>query len=134
MNIYAILTVVYQGFAKVATNSGVNPVDLCFIRTFINLCISIFNVILHQKHVLNDLPKAERPWVYLRAFFGFIGFTLLLFSVMYIPIFIVNIIINIAPFITAILAYFINNEAITKLTMVCILGSFIGVLIIAFAK
>ena len=41
---------------------------------------------------------------------------------------------NLAPFITAILALFINKEAINKFTIVCIVGSFSGVVLIALAN
>ena len=65
---------------------------------------------------------------------GLIGFTCLVYGVVYLPIFIVAIVYNIAPFITAILGYLINNEAITRFNILCIFGCFSGVLLLSLTK
>ena len=84
--------------------------------------------------MIKDFPKASRIWVVLRILCGIAGFICISTSAMYIPIFIINIIFNTAPFITAILGFFINKETINKVTILCILGSFTGVILIALAK
>jgi len=116
MNIYSLLATIYLGLSKIGTNTGINGIDLCFVRSFINFLVACGIVRYNQKHIINDIPVQYRLIVFFRSLMGLVGFTCLLFSAIYLPIFIIAIIFNLAPFLTAILGYFINNEPVTRFT------------------
>ena len=123
-----------MSLARIATNTGINPIDLCFTRTFFNLLIACGTVTYNKKHIIKDVPKEVRFLIFCRSVMGLIGFTCLLISCIYLPIFVVAIIFNLAPFLTAILGWFINNEPVTKFIQACMIGCFSGVIILTIAK
>lgn len=49
------------------------------------------------------------------------------------PIFLANIILNTAPFWTAILAYCILGEGVKTMEIICMVGCFVGVVVLATA-
>lgn len=102
MNIFCLLTIVYQSVAKMATNSGVDPMDLCLVRTFLNFCLSCVTVTWLKSDICG-VPKEDRGLLAFRSLTGIIGFTGLVFAVQILPISMVGIIFNTAPFWTAIL-------------------------------
>ena len=46
----------------------------------------------------------------------------------------IAIIVNTSPFITSILAFFVNKEEVSKLTILCLIGCFSGIVILSLAK
>ena len=134
MNLYAFTSICYQSFAKVATNNGVNSVDVCLIRTFVNFLVSVYTVTHNKKHVFDDVKPEFRSTLLLRSILGVIGFTLMVFATKYLPIFIVTIIFNTSPFWTAIFAFLILSAPIHRKDLLLMIGCFIGVVMIALAK
>jgi drug/metabolite transporter (DMT)-like permease len=65
---------------------------------------------------------------------GTVGFTCLVHSLKMIPLFISTIIINTAPFISSLLAYFTLGDKVTKLEICLMTGCFSGVVALALAK
>ena len=65
---------------------------------------------------------------------GLTAFTCEVYGLIYLPVFVAVIIFNLAPFITAIFGYFINNELVSKITKVCMIGCFSGVIILTVSK
>ena len=80
MNLSCIFQLVYQSLVKVSTNTGINVVDLCFVRTFINFGIACVTVTLAGKHVVKDVPQELRLVVFLRSIAGVMGFTCLVYA------------------------------------------------------
>lgn len=134
MQTYNITSVIYQGMAKVGTNSGVGAVELCFVRTFINFMISLITVKYSGKHVVNDVPKELRKMVFLRSIAGLLGFTCMVLSLQFLPIFISQIVFNTAPFWTAILGFFMLGTSVSSFDIICMLGCFLGVAMLILAK
>ena len=88
MQTYNLTSVLYLGMSKVATNSGVGAIELCFFRTSINFLISLVTVKLSGKHVLNDVPVELRKYVFARSVAGLIDFTCIILSQQYLPMFV----------------------------------------------
>ena len=66
----------------------------------------------------------------MRCCIGTIGYTALVFSLLYLPISIMIIILNLSPFWTAILGYFLAGEKVSKCEIFSMFGCFIGVIIL----
>ena len=75
MNIYCVITVVYYSMTKVCIRSGVEVMDLCFIRTAMLFLVACIQLKLSKKSIIKDVPKDK--WVLLisRCLVGLIGFT-----------------------------------------------------------
>ena len=69
-----------------------------------------------------------------RSFLGALAFTTLVFAIKALPLFILTINWNTNPFIAGIMGYFVNNERMTKVEILLILGCFSGVVVLALAK
>ena len=65
---------------------------------------------------------------------GTVGYTAMVFAVMYLPVFVTAIVINTAPFWTAILGFVVSGESVSKSEIVYIIGSFSGIVIMALSK
>ena len=120
--------------AKISMKSGVNVIDLCLMRTFVNFMIAIFTMIVAKKRPLGDLPSDCRFLLFVRSVAGLIGFTTLVIGVFYIPISIAAIIFGMTPFWTAILGYYINNTDVQKIDIMCMIGCFVGVILLTMCK
>ena len=66
---------VYYSIAKECTNGGVDPMDLCLVRTFINMLCATVTMIIAEKHPMKDVPSEMWPLLILRCFVGLTGFT-----------------------------------------------------------
>ena len=55
-------------------------------------------------------------------------------SVLYLPLFVVQIVFNTAVFWTAILGYFINDTEVTRFNILCMIGCFLGVVTLVMSK
>lgn len=66
-----------------------------------------------------------------RSFLGLITYTTLLMGVMLLPIFLANIVLNTAPFWTSLLAYVVLGEEVKKVEIICMIGCFVGVIVLA---
>ena len=109
--------------------------DLCLVR----VCVGIFIpgiVILYfsKKRPFSDVLPELKTTLHIRNFLGIAGFTTLVYAAKYLPIFIVQICFNTAPFWTAILTYLINKEVMTKSTFICMIGCFVGIIILSISK
>lgn len=111
-----------------------NVIDLCLIRTAINFLIANLTVRFNNKHVINDVPSNLWGILYFRALIGTIGFTTLVFSLQAIPLFVVTIIFNTAPFWCALLGYCVLGDTLTWRELGMMLGCFSGVIVMAMAK
>lgn len=81
-----------------------------------------------------DLPKESRKILLLRCCFGTVGFTTLVYGVKILPLFIGQIIYNTSPFWTSILGYYVLNDTVSKIEIICMIGCFLGVISLATAK
>ena len=134
INLFCIFQVLYHALAKVATNNDIDVIDLCFIRTFINFLIACGTVTYSGQHLIHGVPKEMRHVLFIRCMIGVVGFTCLVYGLKLVPIFISSIILQTMPFWTSIMGYFLNKEVVTKSEVICMVGCFAGVLVIAFSK
>lgn len=101
-------------------------------------------VAVHEKHInaLNTkalgfdfhVPKDMRPFVACRALFGTIGLTSLTFGVLLIPLAVANIIYNTAVVWSAIMAYLLLGERLSKLQVYGLVVSFVGIALITYSS
>ena len=133
INIFAFTLFLHQVTAKVAVHEKhINALDLELIRTVtITICAYINTKALgYDFHV----PKDMRPFVACRALFGTIGLTSLTFGVLLIPLAVANIIYNTAVIWSAIMAYILLGERLSKLQVYGILVSFVGIALITYSS
>ena len=134
MNLFCLCQVTYSSLAKASTNSGVNAMDLCLVRTMINFTIASITVKICKKHVIKDVQKEAWRRLILRCCLGLISFTTFVFALMYLSVSMTNIIINTSPFWTAILCYLVARTKVSIFEFVCIIGCFSGVVTLALTK
>ena len=81
-----------------------------------------------------DVEPAKRWVLIARAVTGAIGYCSLTYSVGNLPLFIWTLIINTAPFWTAILGYYILGEKVSRFDIGCLIVCFTGVLTLSAAS
>ena len=109
MNIYCVVMVLYYSMTKVCIGTGVEVMDLCFIRTAMLFCVAVFQLKLSQKSIIKDVPQEK--WVLLisRCLVGLIGFTSMITAIKLLQVSVVTVVRNTSPFWTAIISYFVAN-------------------------
>ena len=80
------------------------------------------------------VPKDMRPFVACRALFGTIGLTSLTFGVLLIPLAVANIIYNTAVVWSAIVAWILLGERLSKLQVYGLVVSFVGIILITYSS
>ena len=123
-----------HALAKILTNTGVHILDFCFLRAISNFLSGILPAIYSKIHFIHGVPKNVRFALFRRSLSGVCSFGCLVCSISILPLFITNIVFNTMPFWTSILLYFWLKESVTKYDLMCMLGCFAGVIIIAFSK
>lgn len=78
------------------TYENVDFLDLCFVRTLIMFVSSFCTVYLTKTSLF--VPKEYRMVLLLRAVVGTIGFTIIVLAFKLMPISVVTILVNTAPF------------------------------------
>ena len=130
MNLFAILMPLYQLLVKIATNEKeVSPLDVIVARTFACLTGSIV-VAKFSGHTFFIKQELRRD-LFMRSLQGTIGHLSFTFGIMYVPLVVVNILYNTAPFWTCILAWCLVGERLTVLQMTALVISFLGICLIA---
>jgi drug/metabolite transporter (DMT)-like permease len=79
------------------------------------------------------VPKKLRGWILVRIIFGLTSFCCFTFCIGLLPLSLLMVLVQTNPFWTAVLAYFLNNELLSKLEIVGMLISFMGVMTISFS-
>ena len=120
--------------AKVSLQSGVNVIDLCLVRTFVNFVLSIFTMGYCKQHPVKDLPSECRFWLEIRSVAGLVGFTTLVIGVFYIPISIAAVIFGATPFWTALFGYILMKQPVQRFDLICMTACFFGVAFLALSK
>lgn len=80
------------------------------------------------------MPTELRNHVLARCLVGLTGFSLFVFTTKILPLSICGIIQNTAPFWTAILSYRFMGDVISRVELVCMIGCFVGVVVLMLAK
>ena len=83
---------------------------------------------------MSSVPLADRKFLLLWCLFGLVGWTTLQYSLEVLPIFIVQILNNTIPFWATIIAFVFLGDTVSKLEVMCLLGCFAGVTLIAITK
>jgi drug/metabolite transporter (DMT)-like permease len=96
--------------------------------------ISIGTVKINKKHIIKDVAPEHRSMLFIRCVAGVIGFNSMVYSLSVLPVFITSIIFNTAPFWAGILGYIMLGDKVSKFEVVCMIGCFIGVTILAMRK
>ena len=133
INIFAFTLVIHQVTAKIAVHEmKMNALDLELIRTVtITVCAIINTKVLgYDFHV----PKDMRPFLACRALLGTIGLTSLTFGVLLIPLAIANIIYNTAVVWSAIMAWILLGEGLSRLQIIGLVVSFFGIILITLSS
>jgi len=108
--------------------------DLCVIRTgslgMLGFCFAHF----YKQSLLYDVSWSEKKILSIRAVAGAIGYASLTYAVGNLPLLVWTLLVNTAPFWTAILGFYILKERISTFEFICLFGCFSGVVILAFAS
>jgi drug/metabolite transporter (DMT)-like permease len=106
---------------------GLNVLDFMLTRQILFFMFSIPALIIAKKVPFRDEPTGSIKFMIFRLCFGITTTAFTMWAVTYIPIALSTVVINLAPFWTAVLAFFINKEAITLVEIVCMIVCFLCV-------
>ena len=108
--------------------------DLCFIRSLVNISAACINIRLFGKHILKDVPAGKFKIIGMRSIIGLFGFISIIYSLSVLPLTIVTIVFNTTTFWTGILAYYFLGDKVTKIEIFFMLAVFVGVILISITK
>ena len=135
MNVNVILQIIYYTIAKHAVeNLDVDPMDLSILRTgFLCVISGLLSELLNKKQ-WTEIEAGMFKFVIVRSVAGAIGYGSLVYSIVNLPMMVGVIIINTNPFFCAFLAYFYLKESVTKHEIICMIGCFVGIIILSLSK
>ena len=137
MNINCVVLVFYHAGVKYTTTDlKVDSVDLCFCRSSSLLAINAF-VMFKNGEKFYDYSKfsgKDKKWLIWRCIFGTIGLTTIIISLRFIPLHLFGIILNTTPFWIALMECCMQNEKLSKIEIVSMIGAFVGVVMILLSK
>lgn len=95
------------------TSQGMTAAEFSFFRSFFNLLFS--SVLLRMKavHITEGITRKHLPALLIRCGIGAINFIIVLYVIKLLPLTIYFMISQMAPFLTALLAWLWLGEAIT---------------------
>mmetsp|Transcript_34875 Transcript_34875/g.53541 ORF Transcript_34875/g.53541 Transcript_34875/m.53541 type:complete len:132 (+) Transcript_34875:54-449(+) len=108
----------------------VDPLDICLFRS-VFLTIGGFLQTKVVGHDISNVPKELRKILLIRCIAGTFSFALISVATQFIPLSISIILANTTPFWTAILGFVILHEEIASVDIVCMIGCFLGVIILS---
>lgn len=117
-----------------AQQNKVNLYDLLLFRGISHFIFGSTLVTINGKNPLKDLPVEFRWNLFFVVACGTYGNLIMFFSIKYLPVFLVLVILNTAPFHASLIGYCINQEKITKQLIGFMFGCFVGIIIFGLAK
>ena len=135
-NLLTIIFMLYSTCTKQVLNTqdNLSAFELAFFRSVYNLVASC--LFLHWSEAkISDGYNSQKRWIlYMRCISGTVCFTAFVFSIKYLPLSIFFVILNICPFLMALLACLWLREMITVVEVICMLGAFGGILIVGLSR
>lgn len=107
--------------------------DYLLIRSSSLLSLCILDVVRLKVNVF-DIKSGYKLTLLLRCILGGIGMPSYFTGLKYIPATKATLILNVSPLIVAIMAFYFLHEKITKLSILALIGSFIGVVLFSLHK
>jgi drug/metabolite transporter (DMT)-like permease len=131
MNLNMVSIVVCQTFNKyMETDLGLHPIDLMWMRQANLLPIFLVMAFATGHNPFKEIRGESVKYAVARAVTGNGGIFLFVIAIPNIPMVHAIILMNISPLWTAILGYVINQEKVSWKEVVCMLGAFIGVIVL----
>lgn len=114
-------------------NPELNGFKVVFLRSFMAMIVLVVIINKNLKNVLYDsFPSENKKHMFYRILFGIFSIMTMNSLVKYFPLSTIAVIINLNPIFTMFLGYFILKEKVTKLDVLCLIISFIAVLMMIF--
>jgi drug/metabolite transporter (DMT)-like permease len=121
---------------KLILESGVNNFDLMLARSFVSFPQCVIILKCQNQEFYPDTLKNKRSKLLLslKVILCIAAFTCFLLALNRLPIGILSVLDNTAPFWSMILGYFIFEESFSTFELVATFGAFIGVAILALSS
>jgi drug/metabolite transporter (DMT)-like permease len=113
-------------FVKAAGNAGIPVIELVAARSLVSLILSAGR--LRQQNI--SLLGIQRGWLLARGLIGFSALSCVFYALTQLPLAEATVLQYLHPMFTALLALFFLRESPTKGTLVCILLSFVGLILV----
>jgi len=113
-------------FVKAAGAKGIPVLEIVTARSLVSLVLSYLAV----KHLGIPLFGNRKPLLFARGIVGFISLTLVYYALTRLPFAEATVLQYLHPMFTAILAVFILHERVSQVTLICIIFSFLGLILI----
>ena len=111
-----------------------DPFDMCIIISAVSFFLGLVSVYCVFGRHFTDYSREDIPYVIATSIFDSAKYLTVVFLLNHLPLFLINIVSNTAPLIASILAYFVLSESIGTIQMIGLVGSLVGVVIIATSK
>ncbi len=113
-------------FVKAAGAKGIPVLEIVTARSLVSLVLSYLAV----NHLGIPLFGNRKPLLFARGIVGFISLTLVYYALTRLPFAEATVLQYLHPMFTAILAVFILHERVSQVTLICIIFSFLGLILI----
>ena len=107
---------------------------MCIIISAVSFFLGLVSVYCVFGRHFTDYSREDIPFVIATSIFDSAKYLTVVFLLNHLPLFLINIVSNTAPLIASILAYFVLSESIGTIQMIGLVGSLVGVVIIATSK
>lgn len=111
---------------------NIQPLDLGLIRTCLMALVSFIILKTTNKEIY--IPKHNRTFFFWRCIFGCASLNVIVVCLKLLPMSMVLVLFNTAPFWTALISFCMMKEKMTKIEMVVMFFSFVGVCMIILSK
>ena len=108
--------------------------DLSIVRTSAVCLLSFVIAKCQKRKLLGSIEDGLYKYVVIRAACGAIGYGGMVYAVSNLPLMVSTIIMNTNPFWCALLGVFILGEKVSKCHVLCMVGGFLGVVIVSMNK
>jgi drug/metabolite transporter (DMT)-like permease len=133
INLFAILQFLYMVIVKFTfSSSEINGIDLALARTVSGFLVSVF--LVQFLGLSLKIPPGEKKTMFIRAAVGTFGFVSYVYCIKYLPLGLLMIIYNTAPFWSSLLSFLFLGETLQKYEVIAMILGFSGIVIVALSK
>ena len=110
VNCYALFVTAMGVCFKFASEEGVGVIHFQISRTIFMSLFLVPLILTVKKHPYNDVPQGQMKIVVLRTIFEMACLVTYVWALTLIPMALGIVLLNLSPFWTSLLGYFMNNE------------------------
>lgn len=135
VNLFQAFFTVNNGVAQyLMITQGMTAAEYSLFRSFFNMIFAFLLLRSSNVGIFEGVTKEHVPALLIRCGVGTLNFILVMYVVKLLPLTIFFMISQMAPFLTALIAWIWLNESITQFEIFAIFGSYLGIAMIGISQ